>query len=284
MSFEVNPLSTYFEVLQRASSFLQKAGHSAFVGEWLMKERLNWSKTDLVMHYRDTMPLVEQKEFIQDVTAFLNGQPMQYIIGHEWFFDKRFHVTSDTLIPRPETEEWVSIVLDKLPKQALDVVDIGTGSGAIGITMKLQRPRDNVTLTDISEQTLVVAKGNAKVLGAEVSCKLGDLYEPLQGQTFDVILSNPPYISEDELNVMDQSVIDYEPKTALFAEDNGLRIYKRLAADITAYLKPNGCAFFEIGYKQGEKVSNLFKEALPHASIEIWQDFNGLDRVIAIYT
>ena len=107
--------------------------------------------------------------------------------------------------------------------------------------------------------------------------------DALKGETFDVVLCNPPYISEDEVGVMDQSVLDYEPQSALFAEDNGLAIYKRLAASIEEYLNPTGKIFLEIGYKQGESVSKLFKEAFPNAIVEVWKDFNQNDRVVAVY-
>ena len=283
MKFEQNEELTYYEVLKRASSFLREIHHSSFVAEWLMRERLDWNKTELVINYQNIMPLAQIKQFEADFKAFLEGLPMQQIIGHEWFYNRKFKVTKDTLIPRPETEEWLERVLSILPKGPLDVVDIGTGTGVLGVTIKCERPENNVTLTDISEGALLVAKENAQTLGAEVFFKQGDLLDPLKGETFDVVLCNPPYISEDEVGVMDQSVLDYEPQSALFAEDNGLAIYKRLAASIEEYLNPTGKIFLEIGYKQGESVSKLFKEAFPNAIVEVWKDFNQNDRVVAVY-
>lgn len=283
MKFKQNEELTYYEVLERASSFLREIHHSSFVAEWLMRERLNWNKTELVMNYRNIMPYEQMKQFSADFNAFLEGLPMQQIIGHEWFYDRKFKVTEDTLIPRPETEEWLNRVLSILPNKPLDVVDIGTGTGVLGLTMKLERSENNVTITDISEGALLVAKKNAQILGAEVSFKQGDLLGPLKGETYDVVLCNPPYISEDEVDVMDQSVLDHEPQSALFAEDNGLAIYKRLATSIEDYLNPNGQIFLEIGYKQGKSVSKLFGEAFPNAKVEVWKDFNQNDRVVAVY-
>ena len=283
MKFEQNEELTYYEVLKRASSFLREIHHSSFVAEWLMRERLDWNKTELVINYQNIMPLAQIKQFEADFKAFLEGLPMQQIIGHEWFYNRKFKVTKDTLIPRPETEEWLDRVLSILPKGPLDIVDIGTGTGVLGVTIKCERPENNVTLTDISEGALLVTKENAQTLGAEVFFKQGDLLDPLKGETFDVVLCNPPYISEDEVGVMDQSVLDYEPQSALFAEDNGLAIYKRLAASIEEYLNPTGKIFLEIGYKQGESVSKLFKEAFPNAIVEVWKDFNQNDRVVAVY-
>lgn len=282
MKFDQTEALTYYEVLDRASSFLRELNHSSFVAEWLMRERLDWSKTELVMQYRNVMPVSELKQFERDFEEFLKGLPMQQIIGHEWFYNRKFKVTEDTLIPRPETEEWLEQVLTDLPQEPLSIVDIGTGTGIIGLTVKLERPADDVTITDISKEALDVAKENAQVLGAEVTAELGDLFEPLVGKKFDAIISNPPYISEAEINVMDQSVLDYEPKSALFADEDGLAIYKRMAESIEKYLKPNGRIYLEIGYRQGDSVSRLFKNAFPDAKVTIWQDFNQLDRVVAV--
>ena len=282
MKFDQTEALTYYEVLDRASSFLSELNHSSFVAEWLMRERLDWSKTELVMQYRNVMPVSELKQFERDFEEFLKGLPMQQIIGHEWFYNRKFKVTEDTLIPRPETEEWLEQVLTDLPQEPLSIVDIGTGTGIIGLTVKLERPADDVTITDISKEALDVAKENAQVLGAEITAELGDLFEPLVGKKFDAIISNPPYISEAEINVMDQSVLDYEPKSALFADEDGLAIYKRMAESIEKYLKPNGRIYLEIGYQQGDSVSRLFKNAFPDAKVTVWQDFNQLDRVVAV--
>lgn len=282
MKFDQTEAPTYYEVLDRASSFLRELNHSSFVAEWLMRERLDWSKTELVMQYRNVMPVSELKQFERDFEQFVKGLPMQQIIGHEWFYNRKFKVTKDTLIPRPETEEWLEQVLTELPEEPMSVVDIGTGTGIIGITVKLERPNDHVTITDISKEALDVAKENAQVLGAEITAELGDLFEPLVGKKFDAIISNPPYISEAEINIMDQSVLDYEPKSALFADEDGLAIYKRMAKSIEKYLKPNGRIYLEIGYQQGESVSRLFKNAFPDAKVSVWQDFNHLDRVVAV--
>lgn len=284
MFTENNSEPTYGEVLQRASSFLRDIRHSSFVAEWLMRERLGWSKTELIMNYKNDMPKDQMQQFEADFKEFLEGKPMQQIIGHEWYFERKFNVTSDTLIPRPETEEWQNRVLENLSDQSLDVLDIGTGTGVLAITHKLERPNDSVTATDISPQALGVAKENAKRFEADVQFKLGHLLEPVEDEQFDLILCNPPYIGEDETKEMDQTVLDHEPKRALFAEDNGLAIYKELAESISAYLKPGGRVFFEIGYQQGDAVTKLFDKTFPEATVECWQDFNQLDRVVAIYT
>ena len=284
MFTENNPSPTYYEVLERASSFLKEIRHSSFVAEWLMRERLNWSKTELILNYKNEMPMEEIKQFDKDFKEFLKGKPMQQIIGHEWYYDRKFKVTKNTLIPRPETEEWQDQVLKELSQKPLKVLDIGTGTGILAITHKLERPDDQVTATDIKVDALAGAKENAENLKSDITFKQGDLLEPVAGEQFDLVLCNPPYISQNEIEVMDQTVLDYEPKDALFAEDDGLEIYKAIAQSIKNYLTTGATLFFEIGYQQGEKVTNIFKQVFPKATIEVWQDFNQLDRVVAIYT
>lgn len=274
---------TYFEVLKRASSFLKQREESTFAAEWLMRERLSWTKTELISNYHQPMSLSEMRQFERDINTFAAGIPMQQIVGHDWFYGRKFLVNKHTLIPRPETEEWLDRVLALLPDRPLDVLDIGTGTGVLAITQKLERPADQVTATDISEQALKVALKNAENLEAEVKFKQGNLFEPVVQQKFDLILCNPPYISTDEIGLMDQSVLAYEPQSALFAAEDGLAIYSQLAASITNFLKSESYIFLEIGFKQGERVRDIFEEAVPTAVVEVWQDFNGLDRVVAIH-
>lgn len=275
--------STYFEVLKWASSFLEKNNQSSFAAEWLLRERLGWTKTELITHYHQPMPSAEIKQFETDINQFHEGRPMQQIVGHEWFYGRKFRVTEHTLIPRPETEEWLDRVLKVLPDRPLKVLDIGTGTGVIALTVKLERPLDTVTATDISVEALEVAQKNAELLSADVRFLKGSVFEPVAGEVFDVIISNPPYISHEEISLMDESVLKYEPKSALFAENEGLAIYEEIAKNVSAYLVAPGYAFFEIGFAQGEKVADLFEKALPKAKVEIWQDMNGLDRVIAVF-
>lgn len=274
--------TTYQEVLRWASSFLESEGKESHLAEWLLRERLGWNKTDLMMHFKKEMPKDEKNQFEEDFKRLCNGEPVQYIIGHEWFFDRAFQVTSDTLIPRPETEEWFYKYIHQLPEKKLKVVDIGTGSGILAISHKLKRPQDEVVATDISAKALKIAKENANLLDAEIDMRLGDLTDPLQGEDFDIVISNPPYISEDEQNVMDDSVINYEPHIALFAEENGLTIYKKLAKELPKHVKKETEIFMEIGYKQGAIVQHIFQEAFPEAIVEIWKDFSQNDRVIHI--
>lgn len=274
--------SSYFEVLKRASSFLNKNDLSSFAAEWLMRERLSWSKTDLVKNYQAIMPTEKIEIFEEDINQFYKGKPMQQIIGHDWFYNRKFIVSEHTLIPRPETEEWMDRVLNLLPNRPLKVLDIGTGTGVLAITHKLERTEDEVTAVDISLEALKIAEKNAVRLKADVRFVSSDLFKALGDETFDLILSNPPYISSKEIKLMDESVLKHEPKEALFAKNDGLAIYEELALNIADHLNQSYCIFLEIGYAQGERVKNIFQKTLPDSEVGIWKDFNDLDRVLTI--
>lgn len=281
----MNTNSTYREVLKWASSFLEASGKEGIAAERLLMERQQWNRTDFVLHLNEEMPSDSKRQLIEDVAEHGGGRPIQHILGYEWFYDLKLKVTHDTLIPRPETEEIVDKFLQQTKQDdSLKVLDIGTGTGAIAIVAKKQRPNDDVTGTDLSPKALAVAKENAEANGVAVRFLEGDLTAPVKGEKFDVILSNPPYIGEHEKNVMDQSVLDYEPPMALFAENDGLFIYQRLAKELPRLLNPNGNIYLEIGYQQGEAVKELFQKAFPEALVQIEKDLSGLDRLISVQT
>lgn len=270
------------EVLLWASSFLEKMDKEVSAANWIFKERFGLTHTDLVLNYKKSVSIKDKIQFKEDIEKFAQDYPAQYIVGHEWFYDRKFRVTESTLIPRPETEEWFDRYITNLPSRSLVTADIGTGSGVLAVSHKLERPGDTVYGTDISFGALEQAQTNAENLGAEVSFLQGDLLEPLKDLTFDLIVSNPPYISQNEWNEMDESVRQNEPKQALFAEDNGLEVYKHLAAELPAFLNEKGQAYIEIGYRQGKAVEEIFQQAFPKSEVKIWQDLSGLDRVIYI--
>lgn len=281
----MNTNSTYREVLKWASSFLEASGKEGIAAERLLMERQQWNRTDFVLHLNEEMPSDSKRQLIEDVAEHGGGRPIQHILGYEWFCDLKLKVTHDTLIPRPETEEIVDKFLQQTKQDdSLKVLDIGTGTGAIAIVAKKQRPNDDVTGTDLSPKALAVAKENAEANGVAVRFLEGDLTAPVKDEKFDVILSNPPYIGEHEKNVMDQSVLDYEPPMALFAENDGLFIYQRLAKELPRLLNPNGKIYLEIGYQQGEAVKELFQKAFPEALVQIEKDLSGLDRLISVQT
>lgn len=274
-------ITTYGEVLIWASSFLKENQQDPHIAQWVMKELFSWNTTQLITLRSHAISDKQRNMYVKAIKDCSTGIPPQHVIGHEWFYDRKFKVTSDTLIPRPETEEWFDRYINELPDRPLKVLDIGTGSGVLAVSHKLERPQDEVTAVDISPEAIAVAEENSRTLNADVTFLISDLTEEIS-QQLDIVISNPPYISQDERDVMDDSVLIYEPHLALFAEDDGLFFYKKLAKELPAVMKPESCIIMEYGYKQGEKLKELFQCAFPEAEVEIWKDMSGHDRAIVI--
>jgi len=274
---------TYFEALKWASLFIKKHQLEEESGKFLLLERQQWRETDLLKRYQDEMPDAIFLQFKQDVQRYSEGIPAQYVIGSAPFYGRTFKVNQDVLIPRPETEELVEwILMDNQQVDDISVLDVGTGSGAIGLSVKAEQPNWQVTVTDISAEALKVAEENSNQLKLQVELLKGDLLEPVRGRTFDIIVSNPPYIAADEVSLMDQSVIDYEPKMALFAEHNGLRIYERLAEALKQKKVKAKALYLEIGFKQAKAVKQIFVEAFPLARVTVKKDMENHDRMVRV--
>jgi len=206
----------------------------------------------------------------------LNGEPLAYLLGFREFYGRRFLVNPDVLIPRNETEEVVEAALGLLLPADAVVVDVGTGSGCIAVTCALERPRWRVFATDFSARAIQVASRNADALDASVQFFLADLLAPLADRMFDLVISNPPYIGREE--VLESQVADHEPALALFAEDQGLAVIRRLAQAKTK-LKPGGWLVLEMGHEQGTAVADIFREA-GWLEVEVRKDLGGRDRIL----
>ena len=276
--------NSYREVLARASSFLEQNQLEGHMIEYVFLQRKHWNKTDYLLHMHEPITAEDQKQIDEDMAKLLTHYPPQYLIGNEVFLDYRLKVTPDTLIPRPETEELVEKCLkltQKQANQALKVVDVGTGTGAIAISLKDKRPTWQVSAVDLSSAALEVAQENAQQIGVALEFVLSDCLDEVVGP-IDVLISNPPYISQDEYELMDISVREFEPKMALFAENNGLAIYQKLAKQAQSKLAKDGKIFLEIGFMQGPAVKELFKAAFPKKQVSIHQDLFGNDRMIVV--
>lgn len=274
-------VKTYVEVLSGASSFLEAAGKEGYAIEYLFLARKNWDKTQWLLHMREEISAEEELLIEKDMADLMKNIPPQYLLGYEYFFEHRFKVTKDTLIPRPETEELVALCLSMNDQQGKKVVDIGTGTGAIAVSLKLNRPKWQVTAVDISKEALIVAEENAESLQTEIVFKQSDVLSAITEKQ-DIIISNPPYISEEEWDLMDESVRTYEPKTALFAENKGLAIYQKIALEGRSLLTPEGMIFLEIGFQQGHAVQDIFQQAFPDKAVTIHQDMSKNDRMIVV--
>lgn len=276
---------TYFEARKWASFAIKDRSEiDMYDVDFLLEQRFNLSATDLLIRYQRPMPLIQWQQFQNDIRQLISGMPPQYIVGRADFYGLSLHVTSDVLIPRVETEELIDWILATFPtsfEQPMRVLDIGTGSGAIAIALKKNRPTWNLVGSDISDKALKIAILNAQNQNVAVSFLKSDVFDQIHGK-FDLIVSNPPYISTDEKADMDQRVIHYEPKLALYAEDRGLAIYKRLARGAADHLTTDGRLFVEIGFHQEQAVIKLFQQANPRAVVIGRHDVSGNQRMVQL--
>ncbi|MEL3960137.1 peptide chain release factor N(5)-glutamine methyltransferase [Lysinibacillus endophyticus] len=276
---------TIFEALKWASSYLVDKGRDENAARLLLQHILQTNYSGLMMRMHDAISNETLEQFENYVEQHAKGRPVQYITGVEEFYGRQFTVNESVLIPRPETEELIVAAQERIHKligkaAPIKIADIGTGSGAIAITMKCEMPNAEITATDISESALEIARLNAKQHNAQIDFRLGDLTEPLQNEKWDVILSNPPYISYDEAKEMSEVVLEHEPHSALFAEEDGLILYRKLAEQLPPLLKKPALIGVEIGHLQGEAVANFFKSSFPEAKIQIIKDINQKNRFV----
>lgn len=276
-----------FEALKWASSFLTQQGRDENAGELLLRHYMGVSRSSLYASLRDELSEEVWQSFQKAVHLHVVGEPVQYIIGYEEFYGRRFMVNKEVLIPRPETEELIVEALKRISMlfekdESLKAADIGTGSGAIAVTLKLEKPSLAVTATDIAQESLAVAQHNANMLGAEIEFIQGDLLQPLinRGEKFDVILSNPPYIPLKDVENMSVVVTEHEPHRALFAGEDGLDLYLRMMEELPYVLKRKALVGFEIGAGQSEAVSNMLRTAFPQSKVDVVYDINGKDRMV----
>lgn len=227
-----------------------------------------------------------KKYYQGDITSALErleqGEPIQYIVGNVDFYHSNFKITKDVLIPRFETEELVDKTINYIKmylKEPLNIVDLGTGSGCIAISIKKEIDC-NMDAVDISKQALKIARKNAKENNVDINFYCGSFLEPLN-KKYDVIIANPPYISYDE-EIMDV-VKNNEPALALYADNNGLACYEEILKNVSKYLNDKSIIAFEIGYKQGNTIKSIAEKYLPNARISIEKDLQGKDRFIFIF-
>ena len=281
----VNKMSEkLYEVLHRASLFLEKHGREPRVAEILLQHHLQVSRSEFFMRMREDIPNDVIEIFQQDIHKHVKtGVPVQHVTGYEMFFGEKFHVNADVLIPRPETEELVEHAIRIAKDQPISIADIGTGSGVIAVTLAKQLKNATVLATDISPNALHVAKQNAEEHHADVTFYQGNFLEPLVRNNIqvDMLVSNPPYIARAEETLLSDTVKNFDPALALFADEEGLYAYRKIIADAPKVVKPQGKIIFEIGHTQGEAVSRMMKEVYPTSNIQTIKDINGNDRIVS---
>lgn len=273
-----------YEVLQWASLFLENYQREPRVADILLQHYLQVERTKFYAMMHDTISddIIEQYKAAIKAHA-VSGVPVQHLTGYEVFYGREFAVNKNTLIPRPETEELVQHVIQKAKTHPLTIVDVGTGSGIIAITLALELPHATVYATDISRAALEVAEKNAKELKANITFLQGDFLQPVIAENIqaDIIVSNPPYISRVEATLLSDTVKNFDPELALFAADNGLAAYSRIIEQSKQVVKSDTMLAFEIGDTQGEAVCTLIKKAYPASVVQTIKDINKKDRIVS---
>ncbi len=280
-------MPSYRQVLRKAKECLYEANQGEQAAQLLMLELAQMQAHNLYMEYDEEVPEELLAAFEEGIQRMEQGEPLGHVLGFEWFYGYRFIVNGDVLIPRPETEELVANILAEYDEyfsgQQVDVIDVGTGSGAIAIALSKEEKNLRVCASDISEAAIEVAKQNAQANEADVSFIVGDMLQPFieKGIRCDILVSNPPYIPIHEQ--MEHSVVDYEPHVALFGGEDGLKFYREIFANAHKVLKEKAFLAFEMGYDQGERLSELARQYFENARIEIIKDLNGKNRMLFIY-
>lgn len=275
-------MKQYKAVLKEAEASLSVSGQEIRTASIVMEELFGMNFTKLMIYGENPMPKEDYEKFKSVIERVCHNEPYQYVLGEAFFYDAYFTVTPDTLIPRNETEELVEFVLKNESDLGLTAVDIGTGTGAIGLTLAAHWKSNKVIVTDLSAGALSTAKTNGERLGVNVEYLEGSLFAPLVDKEIkaDIIISNPPYISEDEKHLMTPSVLEYEPDTALFADDNGLALYKAMIRRLSDVLKPGGRVYFEIGFNQADALKEYIGSVWPGTFVQVVKDINQQDRIL----
>ncbi|MFP9225674.1 peptide chain release factor N(5)-glutamine methyltransferase [Streptococcus equi subsp. zooepidemicus] len=271
----------YAKQLRAYEDRLENIGEDRENLAYVFKELKQWTSLDFLLHQNQEVTSEDQALLERIFLALSRHVSPQYIIGRAYFRDLVLAVDSRVLIPRPETEELVELILRENDSASKSVLDIGTGSGAIAIALKKARPNWQVTASDISADALSLAYSNALDHHVEIAFEESDLFSKLSGQ-FDIIVSNPPYIAYEDKDEVGLNVYQSEPHLALFAAENGFAIYRRIIEQASAYLTTSGKLYFEIGYKQGEGLKRLLSKRFPQKRIKVLKDMLGKERMVVV--
>lgn len=242
------------------------------------------NRTFLISHADDSLEETEVDRFRELVARRAEGEPLQYITGVQDFYGREFRVTRDVLIPRPETELLVEAALEVITDvRGPSICDVGTGSGCIAVTLLCERTDARAVAVDVSEAALKVAAQNAHVLGVgdRIELKLSDCFDALDKTTFDLIVSNPPYVSSAALPGLQREVRDHEPLVALSPGADGLSVIRRLLRDAPSFLNAGGHLIMEIGFDQGEAIQELIDPKFWRL-LEIRPDLQSIPRILVV--
>ena len=270
--------------IRRTLGTAYEPSEAAALSRIVCTEMLGQSQADYFL-CKDIELSANQEENLQSILErLLRFEPIQYVQGFSWFLSRRFLVTPAVLIPRPETEELVQRIIEETEAGG-SILDVGTGSGCIAISLALSLPKSKVEAWDVSMEALEVAMHNAEQLHAQVDFHLQDMLtcQWEGGQRYDLIVSNPPYVLEQERTTMEPNVVEYEPELALFVpDDDPLLFYRKIGEMGRRALKPGGRLYFEINRTQGTAVKQLL-EKQGYSEVFLYQDISHNDRLIKAY-
>jgi release factor glutamine methyltransferase len=273
---------TVHTALQQGARLLEDAGIAVprLTAEVLLGHAMHVERVYFFAHPEQELSELEWLHYGRYLHERLGGKPTQYITHHQEFYSRDFRVTPDVLIPRPETEHVVEVALEvvmPLARNARRVLDIGTGSGALAVTLRLEMGAETWA-TEISPAAALVAAGNATRLGAPVHFVVCDLMEAITAGSMDLIVSNPPYVPVAQREGLQREVRDFEPHVALFAGHTGFELYDRIVADAPRVLRPGGWLIMELGFTSLDHVQALLSG---WDSLRVTPDLAGIPRVIA---
>lgn len=273
------------EMIRWTEEYLRERGfHNARLNaELLLAGTLSLKRLDLYLQFDRPLTPDELAAFKARLLRRAKREPLQYIDGEAGFRDLVLRVDGRVLIPRPETELLVDEVLAwARGREGLHALDVGTGSGAVALSLAVEGPFARVVATDLSSDALEVARANhaAAAPGSPVEFREGATYAPVPGERFDVVVSNPPYVGERERGLLDAEVLDWEPPQALFAGEDGLEVIRALVAGAPDVLRPGGLLALEIGWEQAGAVSELVRAAGGFGEPRVRRDLAGRDRIV----
>ncbi|MEO8087004.1 MAG: peptide chain release factor N(5)-glutamine methyltransferase [Bacteroidota bacterium] len=282
----MNTINDFITLARQELLPLYDAGELNQILFLLVEDVMGFSKTDFQLKKNEPLSGSDSEKLGHFIEQLKLNKPVQYVLGSTWFSGMKFIVNENVLIPRPETEELCSWLLSHISQlqSHISLLDIGTGSGCIAITLKKNLPSASVHAMDISPGALEVAKQNAELNKTEIIFYQGDIlskdFETSGNEKFDVIVSNPPYIRRSEMNSMSVHVKDHEPHTALFVKDDDALLFYRAIVDFSKnHLKENGRLFFEINASMGQEIQDLLLEK-GFRDIELKKDLSGNSRMV----
>jgi len=274
---------TINELLKKAKKKLNEVSETPLLdAKIILMDLLNIDEISIIMNGNDLVKDDIEEVFFSKISERMDSKPVQYIVNEQEFMGYDFFVDDRVLIPRADTEILVEKIIEcfKNNNEDIKILEIGSGSGAIAISLDLFLKNASVVSVDISDKALEVARMNNKILKANVKFLKSNIFEKVdKNELFDVIVSNPPYIENKEYETLAKSVKEYEPKSALIAKDNGLYFYNEIIDKAVEFLKKGGILAFEVGYSQSEKVKSEMQKK-GYIDIEIIKDLKGINRVV----